>query len=271
MRWSFRRTLVLLSSILVLYIVGIFFIYIFIDFIVFSPVIHPAKARYKLDLPYQEIKLNHPNGEQVNMLAFNQQAPLKGYVLFFHGANKSADFWAAYAPFLTERGFKLFIPDYRGYGKSDGSPSEISWNEDAQLALTWLKTQASEDSIIFYGVGLGASAAAYLATINPCRIVILENPVYGLRSWMRSSFPLLMLPYELKYDFNLYEYIPNIVSPTIILQTKKSKDLNKLEQTHLQSLLPDPNNFIWLDHSDKSFPLEDEEYIRLFDQLVKSL
>ncbi|MBK9269957.1 MAG: alpha/beta fold hydrolase [Saprospiraceae bacterium] len=219
---SISKFLYIFLAIVILYMVGIFFIYIFIDFIVFSPTKHGPNYKYTFTHPYKEIKLDHPNGQKINILQFESKIPTKSYLIFLHGSNKSADYWAAQVPFFTNRGFRVIMPDYRGYGKSQGHPTEIGLYEDGQIVMGWLKGQTTEDSILIYGVDFGATVAAYISTISPCRQVILDNPVYSLRSWMRTRFPLLILPYELKYDFNTFEFIPNIISPMTIFYTKNN-------------------------------------------------
>jgi pimeloyl-ACP methyl ester carboxylesterase len=166
---SIRRTIYILTSILVLYIVGIFFIYIFIDYIVFSPVRHSQNQRYSTPEPYKEIKLDHPNGQKFNMLCFKSRSQAKANMLLLHGVAKSADWWSDYVPFFTERGFNVYIPDYRGYGKSEGRATEIGLYEDAQISMGWLRNQTSEDSIVLYGVDLAACVAAYVSTISPSK------------------------------------------------------------------------------------------------------
>lgn len=263
---SIRRTIYILTSILVLYIVGIFFIYIFIDYIVFSPVRHSQNQRYSTPEPYKEIKLDHPNGQKFNMLCFKSRSQAKANMLLLHGVAKSADWWSDYVPFFTERGFNVYIPDYRGYGKSEGRATEIGLYEDAQISMGWLRNQTSEDSIVLYGVDLAACVAAYVSTISPCRQVFLENPVYSLRSWMRNRFPLLLLPYELRYDFNLYEFLPNLISPLTVFCSRTNPHLSQEEVKSLQGLLKDPGAWIWTDHTGSESIQDDPAYIRFFDQ-----
>lgn len=101
----------------------------------------------------------------------------------------------------------------------------------------------------------------------PCRLVILENPVYSLRRWMRDRFPALMLPYELKYDFDISESLPNSICPVYIIQSRKSQHCNSVDAKKMQMLLKDPNAMIWLDN-DKNIPLADlEQYQQIMDQL----
>ncbi len=270
---TLRRILILLGSLILLYIIGIFFIYILIDFIVFSPVRHSNNTNYHFPLAFKEFKLSQPNNERINLLQFKPDINPKAHILFLHGADKSVDYWAGhFAPFFVERNYSFLIPDYRGYGKSDGRPSEFNWYEDAQLSYSWLKSQVGQDSVIVIGYGLGAVAAAYLANLIPCRLVILINPIYGIRTWIRQKLPaLVLLPRDLKYDFNTYEYIQNIISPLVLMINKNSNELSPESISHLKSLLQDPGSYIELDHPDNDLPLQDTRFTDFFDLLNKDL
>ncbi|MBK7233369.1 MAG: alpha/beta fold hydrolase [Saprospiraceae bacterium] len=264
---SIRRFFYIIIAIVILYMIGIFFIYIFIDFIVFSPVKHSQNHKYSISQEFRELKLDHPNGQKLNLLVFESQIPVKAYLLYLHGTAKSADHWAEQIPFFTSLGFQVIMPDYRGYGKSQGSPTENGLYEDAQISYGWLKGKTTEDSIYIYGVDFSASVAAYLATISPCRHVILDNPIYSLRSWMRTKFPLLVLPYELKYDFNVYEFIPNVISPLSILYTTNHPFHKKAELKNILNLVRDPGSIIWMEKGGQTDPA----YIQFFNQMISPL
>ncbi|MEP7195192.1 MAG: alpha/beta hydrolase [Saprospiraceae bacterium] len=254
-----------------LYVIGIFFIYILIDFIVFAPVRHSNSTVYNFTLPFKEFKLSQPNNQKINLLQFKSTTPPKAHILFLHGSSKSADYWAAnFAPFFVERNYDVLFPDYRGYGKSEGRPSEFNWYEDAQLSYSWLKSQVGQDSVIIVGYGLGAVTAAYLANLSPCRLVVLINPIYGIRTWIRQKLPaLILLPRDLKYDFNCYEYIGNIISPLVLMVNKNSTDITRESVKNLSSLLQDQSGFIELDHPANELPIQDSKFIEFFDQLIR--
>ena len=58
---TLRRLIILVSTLMMLYVIGIFFVYILIDFIVFNPVRHSQNTVYHFDLPHTEFKLSQPN------------------------------------------------------------------------------------------------------------------------------------------------------------------------------------------------------------------
>lgn len=270
---TLRRLIILVSTLMMLYVIGIFFVYILIDFIVFNPVRHSQNTVYHFDIPHTEFKLSQPNEEKFNVLQFRPELPVKAHILFLHGADKSADYWASkFARFFTERQYLVAFPDYRGYGKSDSRPSEFNWYEDAQLSYSWLKNQVGQDSVIIVGYGLGAVAAAYLANLSPCRLVVLINPIYGIREWFRLKLPaLVLLPRDLKYDFNTFEYIQNIISPLVLMINRNSSDIAPESATHLRSLLQDPGSYIELDHPPGELPVDEVHFVDFFDLLGKEL
>jgi hypothetical protein len=83
---------------------------------------------------------------------------------------------------------------------------------------------------------------------------------------MRNRFPLLLLPYELRYDFNLYEFLPNLISPLTVFCSRTNPHLSQEEVKSLQGLLKDPGAWIWTDHTGSESIQDDPAYIRFFDQ-----
>ena len=81
---------------------------------------------------------------------------------------------------LTMLGVNVFVFDYRGFGRSTGTPSERGLCLDAEAALQFLLTQSElidTNRIILYGRSLGGAVAVHLATTVPhlVRGCILEN------------------------------------------------------------------------------------------------
>ena len=188
-------------------------------------------------------------------------------VLFLHGAKGNLNAYYSFSSNFTGRSLSTLMPDYRAFGKSKGEVTESSLNEDALASMEWIRKRYREDSIIIYAQDFLAPVACYISSMIPCRFVVLENPVYSLRGWMRDKFPALILPYELKYDFDISESLPNSICPVYVLQYKNSPFCNASDARKLQMLLKDPNAMIWLDN-DKNLSIgELEQYQEAMDQL----
>ena len=119
-------------------------------------------------------------------------------------------------------GVNVFIIDYRGYGRSDGAPSEKGLYRDAEAALAYLgsRPQTADDRLVFFGRSLGASVAVELATRVEPHTLILESPFTSVREMARLSYPfipatLLTLPVRSRFDS--LAKISSVYAPVMIL------------------------------------------------------
>ncbi len=119
-------------------------------------------------------------------------------------------------------GVNVFIIDYRGYGRSDGAPSEKGLYRDAEAALAYLgsRPQTADDRLVFFGRSLGASVAVELATRVEPHALILESPFTSVREMARLSYPfipatLLTLPVRSRFDS--LAKISSVHAPVMIL------------------------------------------------------
>lgn len=65
--------------------------------------------------------------------------------------------------------------DFRGYGKSDGSPDEAGLYADSRAAYDWLLTKTAADKIIVHGESLGGGPACELASTVPCGGLVVQS------------------------------------------------------------------------------------------------
>jgi fermentation-respiration switch protein FrsA (DUF1100 family) len=89
----------------------------------------------------------------------------------------------------------IFMLSYRGYGLSEGKPSELGLRIDAQEALDYLNQHPDVDAskIVLYGQSIGGAVALDLASRNPEKIlaVIVENTFVNLRALIPKVMPYL--------------------------------------------------------------------------------
>lgn len=266
MRWNLRNILYFGSAITAIYILGVLSMYIFINSILFTTN-KTNSYEFILSDKMQEVVIPLPEHAEIHSLLINPPEKEKAIVLFLHGVKGNLDAYYSFSSNFTTRNLATLMPDYRGYGKSKGIVNEYSLEEDALASLEWISKRYRDDSIIIYAQDFLAPAACYIAGILPCRFVILENPVYSLRRWMRDKYPALMLPYELKYDFNTYEAIPNSLCPVYIIQSRNSPYCNLADAKKLQMLLKDPNAILLMDNAKNIDLSEFDQYQQILDQL----
>ncbi len=85
-------------------------------------------------------------------------------------------------------GVNVFLFDYRGYGRSGGTPSEAGLYMDARAALTHLRDRRDVDAtrILYFGRSLGSAVAVDLAVDEPPAAMILETPFLSIREMAKT-------------------------------------------------------------------------------------
>lgn len=245
MSWNWRKLVYLVGATFILYSVGILSVYIFINSILFK---NDRTSDYHLPITNQIslVEIPLPSDQFLNAALYTPRSDSRGIVLLLHDIKGNLNRYNEQSVSLLSKGFSVLVPDYRGFGMTKGKTSENTLNEDALACMDWLNKMYREDSIYIYAMGFMAPVASYINTLLPVRLLILENPVYSLRSWIKRKYPYFILPYELKYDFNTYEFIPNCISPVYIIQSKQKANSSNTEILKLRQLLQDPSAFIQL-------------------------
>ena len=93
--------------------------------------------------------------------------------------------------------YDVYILDYRGYGKSQGSiESKDQLFSDVESAYKEIKKRYPENKIIILGYSVGTGLASKLASVNNAELLILQAPYYSLRDEMKQKFSFLPVFYS---------------------------------------------------------------------------
>ena len=138
----------------------------------------------------------------------------------------------------------IFIFDYRGYGRSQGKPSEEGTYRDAEAALAYLRTRhdVDQDAILLFGRSLGGAIAVDLAIRHQCPGLILESTFASMVGWMSRSFPDItpdMLP--IKYDS--LAKIKRVVAPLLMLHGDRDEVVPFQSGRELYEAANEPKEF----------------------------
>lgn len=120
-------------------------------------------------------------------------------------------------------GCNVLLVDYRGYGHSEGEPSERGLKLDAEAALDAMHARADIDAskIVLFGRSLGGAVAVYLAERAPAKVagVIVENTFLSISSMVDALMPALRLvkPLVLRLDWNSERAIQNLPHPMLFV------------------------------------------------------
>ena len=124
--------------------------------------------------------------------------------------------------------YNIFIFDYRGYGKSDGSVSESGSYQDSFSAMEFLNKTYSIQSnqLILFGKSLGCAIACEIAIkINPLAL-LLESPFTSARDMAKFKFPFLPgFEHLISDKFNTYTKINQINCPILFIHGDLDKTI----------------------------------------------
>lgn len=247
-----------------MFYVGLFlFAYFFSDKLIFQP---PSATYWNTA---QIIKISSGNGEKVSAIYLpNPQA--RYTILYSHG---NAEDLGIISPILNEinqMGFCVFAYDYRGYGTSEGKPSEEKAYEDVEAAYRYLVNtmKVNPKHIIALGRSLGGGIAVELACKRSLGGLIIESSyVSTFRVMTRAS----ILPFD---KFKSLAKLDQVPCPLLVIHGKRDEVIPFWHGETLFSAANEPKQCLWVAnaHHNDLFAVAGEEYTKAlwkFATLVK--
>jgi uncharacterized protein len=191
--------------------------YVLQDKIIFQPDHLPHDYSFSFNQPFREYFIPSSDGENLNVLLFNTTQPSKGLILYFHGNADNLQRWGEYAVDFTNLGYDVLMLEYRGFGKSTGSPNEENLYADASTLLQWAQTNVPHSRLIIYGRSLGSAVATHLATEVTPALLILETPFDEIKGAIYPTFRPFLYFLSARYTFSNKENLPKVKSRKIII------------------------------------------------------
>lgn len=219
----------------------------FIERQVFSPELAHYAAPADFGLSAQEVWLTTSDG--VRLHGWHLPAPgAANLLLFCHGNAGNISHRLDNLARLHQAGVAVFIFDYRGYGLSQGKPSEAGLYLDAEAAWDWAQGQAESQGgrVVLFGRSLGGVAATYLAAQQQPAGLILESTFTNLGAMAGSLFPLPGLEGWLKGRFNSLGRAAGVRCPVLMLHGDDDQIVPLRLGQELFEALPRPKKFVTL-------------------------
>jgi len=213
-----KSFLIFLAVLFAGYILVMALAYFFQEKMIFLPQKLDREHRFNFNQKFEEQFIELKDGKMLHGLLFTTKDP-KGIILYLHGNAGSLDGWGGVAPTFTNLGYDILIPDYRGYGKSEGAVAgEAQLYDDMQRVYDHIKNDYREEEIIVLGHSVGSGMAAKLAADNSPNLLILQAPFYSLKDLAKNTPPLNIFPsFLFKYKFEVGEYLKEVNMPVVVL------------------------------------------------------
>jgi uncharacterized protein len=141
-------------------------------------------------------------------------------LLIFHGNAGHRGHRLDWVRDLHSLGYGVFILDYRGYGGSDGSPTEEGLYRDGQAALQWLQHK-KDLKLVYFGESLGCGVAVELAVRHPPEALILQSGFSSALAVARKAYPYLPVRLLMKDRYECLEKIQKVSCPLLIIHGER--------------------------------------------------
>lgn len=138
--------------------------------------------------------------------------------VFFHGNGELINIWAGEMSWYTERGYTVLLPEYRGYGRSDGAPSQAAIVDDATHFFDRLVALPAVDAsrVVLHGRSLGGGVAAQVAALRPAAALVLASTFSSGSAMARGVLPFAA-GFMIRHPFETEAALKTFDGPTLIL------------------------------------------------------
>ncbi len=190
--------------------------------------------------------------------------------LYLHGNAGNITHRAGHAAEIAAAGSSLLLLDYRGYGRSEGRPSERGLYRDADAAYDYLAARGYR--ILLHGESLGTAVAVELASRRPCVGVILEAPFPSARELAATVLPVLGPLLAPSYDSR--SRIGRVGAPLLIIHGDRDEVVPYRLGRELYDIAPEPKRFFTAEgcgHNDIPRAPGYRDALRSFYTLVSGL
>ena len=140
--------------------------------------------------------------------------------LWFHGNGGNISHRVdELAIFRHRLGVNQFIFDYRGYGRSPGTPSEIGTYQDSRAALEYVTSRpdVAPEKVVYFGRSLGAAVAVELAASSEPLALVLVAPFSSVADMAKVAFPFTPFHWLVRGRYDSMAHIRRIHRPVLIL------------------------------------------------------
>jgi pimeloyl-ACP methyl ester carboxylesterase len=183
-------------------------------------------------------------------------------VIITHGNVELIDDYRTVGDWYRRQGFTVLIPEYRGYGRSEGAPSKNALVADFLAFYDRLKSHPAVDStqIFFYGRSLGGAVAASAATARPPRALVLESTFASVRQLARERrFPGFLVG----DSFDSEVALKDAPFPVMLLHGRHDDIVPVHHVERLAAIIP-RSTVLLLNCGHNDCPRSDSEIVRFF-------
>jgi fermentation-respiration switch protein FrsA (DUF1100 family) len=198
-----------------------------------------------IGLDYESLALTTTDGIKLHGWFIPAKAA-RGSLLFCHGNAGNISHRLDSIALFHELGLDVLIFDYRGYGESEGKPSEAGTYRDVDAAWRYLQEVRGRtpSEIVIFGRSLGASIAAELASRSTPAAVILESAFTSVPDMAVAIYPWLPRKLPGMYRYDSRASVAQITRPLLIAHSREDEIIPFAHGERLFADAGEPKHFL---------------------------
>lgn len=237
--------------------------------LVFFPVKYPEGEWSPPGLVFEDAWFKAADGTKLHGWYVPCDRP-RAHLVYAHGnAGNLSHRWPNLKLFRDRLDVDVLIFDYRGYGRSEGDPSEAGIVADAEAARAWLaeKVGVGESDVVLYGESLGGGVMVDLASRLAPRGLILESTFPSLPDVAAHHYPIFPVRLLMRTRLDSASKIGRYHGPLLQGHGDVDSIIPYSLGQQLFVLANEPKRFVTLAGHDHNDPIPDE-WIAAMDEFL---
>ena len=196
-------------------------------------------------LAFEEVWLEAEGGVRLHGW-YVPNAEANGVALLLHGNAGSIALRIDWLRMFHDLGYASLVIDYRGFGRSSGSPSEQGTYADARAAwshLTAVRGWKATD-IVLVGESLGGAVAAQLATSMPARALVLQSTFTSVPDLAAQIYWFLPVRWLSRFRYDTRENLARVAMPVLVAHSRDDEIVPYSHGLALYETAPAPKAFV---------------------------
>ncbi|MFB6248308.1 MAG: alpha/beta hydrolase [Salinibacter sp.] len=260
-------------------IVGLAFV--FQDQLLFHPSGRLLATPGDADMAYDTVRLDTDDGETLHGWWIPAADVSRGTspdttaahtLLFFHGNAGNISGRLESVQQFHNLGLNVLIVDYRGYGRSTGSPSEQGLYRDAAACWEHLTETRGipPEAIVVFGRSMGGGPATWLAARRDPGAVILESVFTNVPDVGAHHYPFLPVRALATNQFDNEARVAEIEAPLLVIHSRGDRVVPFRLGREVYEAATEPKQFLEIDggHND-GFLVSSESYLQTIDRFLE--
>lgn len=228
-------------TVVLTFILGGAFVMFFEDKFIYFPTREALRDR-----PGEDVFLTASDGVKIHGW-YLTHPDAKVSLLYFHGNAGHIGDRRSFIEDLRDLPANVFALDYRGYGRSEGSPNEEGVYRDARAAYDWLAAKVPPATIVLLGKSLGGGPACEIAATRPVGGLIVQSAFTSAKDMAGRVMPLFPARWFMRTNYDNLSKVRGIACPKLFIHARGDDIIPFPHAERLYEAAAAPKEKAWFD------------------------